>query len=117
MESRVAYVQRIESELADKEEQLARLRSEVRALRLQLSELRNGGGAPQPMTELTYSDAVVEVLRQDGGALSPQQIHELLLAAGRDDEPRSLGGSLPALKRRGRVERVGRGQWVMADGV
>ena len=116
MESRVAYVQRIESELADKEEQLARLRSEVRALRLQLSELRSGGGAPQPVTELTYSDAVVEVLQQDGGALSPQQIHELLLAAGRDDEPRSLGGILQALKLRGRVERVARGRWVIADG-
>ena len=116
MESRVAYVQRIESELADKEEQLARLRSEVRALRLQLTELRSGADAPQPVTELTYSDAVVVVLRQDGGALSPQQIHELLLAAGRDDELRSLGGILQALKKRGRVERVGRGQWVIADG-
>ena len=117
MESRVAYVQRIESELADKEEQLARLRSEVRALRLQLTELRNGADAPQPLAELTYSDAVVEVLHRDGGALSPHQIHERLRDAGRDDEPRSLGGILQALKRRGRVERVGRGQWVIADGV
>ena len=115
MAYRVAYVQRIEAELSDKEEQLARLRSEVRALRLQLSELRSGADAPQPVTELTYSDAVVEVLHRDGGALSPQRIHELLLEAGRDDELRSLGGILQALKRRGRVESVGRGQWVIAQ--
>lgn len=116
METRVEYVQRIEAELAHKEEQLARLHSEVRALRVQLTELRSGGPAPTPFAELSHSDAVVEVLRADGGAMSPRQIHRRLLEAGRHDKERSLGGILQALKRRGRVDTVARGSWIAVDG-
>ncbi|MFP4311639.1 MAG: hypothetical protein ACLFS9_06610 [Nitriliruptoraceae bacterium] len=110
------YVQRIETELRDKEEQLARLQSEVRALRVQLTDLRTGGPTPTPFAELSHSDAVVEVLRTDGGALSPSEIHRRLVEGGRQDKERSLGGILQALKRRGRVDTIARGSWIVADG-
>jgi hypothetical protein len=43
--------------------------------------------------------------------LGPTAIKERLAAAGRRDRPQSVGGILQSLKRRGRVEQVGRGQW------
>ncbi len=116
MSARVEHIQQVEAELAPYEEEAARQRAVALGLRLRLSELRAGNPDPTPLPELTYSDAVVEVLRQDRGVLSPQQIHDRLAEAGRDDEPRSLGGILQALKKRGRVERVARGRWAIAGG-
>ena len=113
--TRAEHIQEVEAELAAQEEQLARQRAVVLGLRLRLSELRAGNPDPTPLSKLSYSDAVVEVLRQDGGVLSPQKIHDRLVEAGREDEPRSLGGILQALKRQGRVERVARAQWAIAD--
>jgi hypothetical protein len=114
MESRTEHLAQLESLLDVKEEELARLRAEVLGLRERIALLRRGVVPTAPFTELTYSDAVVEVLVREGEPLGPSAIYERLTAEGRADRERSLGGILQSLKRSGRVEQVSRGRWTAA---
>jgi hypothetical protein len=111
METRTEHLSQLESQLHVKAEELVRLRAEVLGLRERIALLRRGAVPAEPFTELSYSDAVVEVLNREGEPLGPRAIFERLTAEGRDDRERSLGGTLQSLKRGGRVEQVGRGRW------
>lgn len=111
LETRTEHVAQLESLLRSKMEDLARLRAEVVGLREQLAMLRRGVVPIEPLVELSYSDAVVEILAREGEPLAPRAIFGQLAAEGQSDQERSLGGILQALKRKGRVEQAGRGRW------
>jgi hypothetical protein len=111
METRTELLERRETLLREKEEALVRLRAEVLGLREEVAFLRRGVVPVAPVADLTFSDAVVEVLLRAGEPLAPREIYGRLVADGRQDNERSLGGILQALRRRERVEKVGRGRW------
>lgn len=68
---------------------LARIQGIVRELRV----LRSGIDAPAgSLSELDRTDAIVEVLRRERGAMSVSEVFDALCAAGRDD-PRKLVSS------------------------
>ena len=112
METRTELVARLTREIAEHEELWLRERALAIGKRQQLEQLLSGLPAPTPLAELTLSDAIVEILKRATVPLGPAAIYEQLSDEGRDDQQRSIGGVLHALKQRGRVERVARGSWV-----
>ena len=86
--------------------------AEAIGLDAQLEALRAGLQPVGAFEALSLTDAVEQVLRAAGVAMTPAQIHSELQTRGRNDELRSLGGTLQYLKRTGRVTKAGRGQWL-----
>lgn len=62
---------------------------------------------------MNRTDAVEHVLlQQHGEPLSPSEIHQILLGAGRSDDYESVGATLAHLGRTDRAHAISRGQWV-----
>ncbi len=122
-----------EAELRRLEEQVAGLRAERYGLQLALARRQGGvppavvpagaasshGGVgdvdwePVPWPELSRAEAVYQVLLDEMGPLSRGTITERLAEVGRvGDDPDSVSAALAYLRRTGRAERTGLGQWV-----
>ena len=130
----------VELLLADAEDQLRRVEEEVASLQaerygLQLALARRRGGPvrgvggaaaahpgdragpapwePVPWQELSRAEAVYQLLLEEAGPLSRGTITERLAEVGRvGDDPDSVSAALAYLRRTGRAEREGLGQWV-----
>jgi hypothetical protein len=110
METRAALITRLELEVIQHEERALRERLQARGKRLQLDELRSDTQAPTRLAEMTHTDAIEQVLRQEGPK-GPTELRALLVEAGRVDPGRSVNGILESLREQGRVEKVRRGVW------
>jgi hypothetical protein len=88
-----------------------RLWAQAAGVEAEMAALRAGLQPSGAFESLKVADAVEQVLRSAGQAMSPAEIHAELLARGRRDKPQSMGGTLQHLKHAGRVTKVGRGQW------
>ena len=134
-----AVLGEVEVLLADAEDQLRRLEEHVAGLQaerygLQLALARREGrghaAAPAaspalagsvageaawevPWPELSRAEAVYQLLLDEGGPLSRGVLTERLGDVGRvGDDPDSVSAALAYLRRTGRAERTGLGQWV-----
>ena len=92
--------------------QARRLWAEATGLDAQIEALGAGLQPVGAFEALSLTDAVEQLLRAAGAAMTPAQIHAQLHVRGRKDELRSLGGTLQYLKRAGRATTAGRGQWL-----
>jgi hypothetical protein len=130
----------VEVLLADAEDRLRRLEEDVAGLQaerygLQLALARRRGGTrpPPPLPvlpgdgtvepgwepvswqELSRAEAVYQLLLEENGPLARGTIAERLAEVGRlGDDPDSVSAALAYLRRTGRAERTGLGQWVAA---
>jgi hypothetical protein len=134
-----AVLGEVEVLLADAEDQLRRLEEHVAGLQaerygLQLALARREGGGPTgplpaspalagsvagggawevPWPDLSRAEAVHQLLLDEGGPLSRGVLTERLAEVGRvGDDPDSVSAALAYLRRTGRAERTGLGQWV-----
>jgi repressor of nif and glnA expression len=67
---------------------------------------------PPGIAEQSRVDAVLTILEESEGPLSPADIRDRLHERGRDDEYRLVSSSLDYLRRSRRAHRVGRGAWI-----
>lgn len=126
-----------EDRLRRVEEEVASLQAERYGLQLALARLRGGvvpvpppplpalpgdgtvepGWVPASWQELSRAEAVYQVLLEENGALSRGTITERLAEVGRvGDDPDAVSAALAYLRRTGRAERTGLGQWVATAG-
>ena len=64
---------------------------------------------------MSRNEAVSTVMRMAPGPMDRTAIHEQCALGGRDDSLDDISLSLSGLKRAGRVEKLGRGLWRLAD--
>ncbi|MEM7095502.1 MAG: hypothetical protein AAF567_21045 [Actinomycetota bacterium] len=64
---------------------------------------------------MSRNDAVATVMAQAPGPIDRNAIHSECALAGRDDSLDDISLSLSGLKRAGRVEKLGRGLWRLAE--
>jgi len=81
---------------------------------IQLSNHLHGSLGPDLLL-MSRNDAVATVLRQTAAPMNRLAIHEKIALAGRDESLDDVSLSLSGLKRSGRVEKLGRGLWQLAD--
>ena len=117
----------VQRALADAREEQERLNAHIESLQaeahgLQLALARHSGGAESRSASngeatkwkrLARTDAVVTVLHTEPKALGPAEITKILHSKGRDDERDHVAAALAYLKRKGRVDHVGPGQWTV----
>lgn len=125
MDLQTAYDQ-AEADLRRAERQLESLARRVDALRaekqgLGLAVARHGGrgappssGASVDPVAMSRTDAILRVMAEQPGILSPGRIAELLTGLGRADTKHSVGAALSYLRQQGKVHLEGRGEWVLA---
>ena len=134
-----ALLAEVELLLTDAEAQLVRLEEQVNGLQaerygLQLALARRRDQAPTadlqgplrppqqgaratwetvPWQDMSRAEAVLQLLLEEGGPLSRMGIAERLAEVGRvGDDPDAVSAALAYLRRTGRAERAGAGQWV-----
>lgn len=81
---------------------------------IQLSQHMNGMAGPD-LILMSRNEAVATVLAQTAAPMNRLAIHEKIALAGRDESLDDVSLSLSGLKRSGRVEKLGRGLWQLAD--
>ena len=101
----------LERERDTTREHIHQLVAKVAGLDAQIDALRSGVRRAEPLAELSLADAVEQVMRAGGRVMSPTEIHKALLAGGRHDQLKSIGGTLQHLKRKDRVVSLGRSRW------
>ncbi|MGH8823521.1 MAG: hypothetical protein ACRDVN_03470 [Jiangellaceae bacterium] len=122
-----AALRRTEEMLAAAREALRLAAEEVESLEVEhrgltLAVARHRGDSPPPMVGeseqatwlgMTRADAVEAMLTKEDRPIGPAELSRLLVAKGRrNDKPNYVAAALDYLKRRGRVESLGVGQWV-----
>lgn len=83
----------------------------IRSERKRLEAILAGG---QYLADLNRTDAIVEVLRRANVPLSPQEVWEGLIGAGRADEYRQVTATLSYLLKSGSVQRPSGGRYTSA---
>ena len=104
----------LERERETAREQARDLLAKVAGLDAEIDALRSGVRPAEPLAQLSLAEAVAQVMRLRGRVMSPTDIHEELVAGGRQDQFRSIGGTLQYLKCRGDVVSLGRSRWMSA---
>ena len=74
--------------------------------------LTDGGG----LLLMGRSEAVEHILQAADSPLSPTEVHQHLLQAGRtEDSIEDVNGTLSYLKRKGTAYAIGRGRWILGN--
>lgn len=102
----------LESELVDVDTEVVRLLARRQGLKAELEALRSGL-ATDDLAGAPLTDAIVAVLRSAGDSLSPTEILGRLHEAGRSEDLRSITATLSYLLSNERVQRPGRGQYLV----
>ena len=110
--SRTQRIAEVEAELAAQRAEVTEALARLRGLDAELEALRAGVVVADEPEAMPRTEAILAVLRQADGSLSPTGIVERLHAAGRDDSARAVTATLDHLRKQGRVEKVGRGRYV-----
>ena len=115
MLSRAERIAELEHAAAEAMEEASRSFARARALREEARLLREGAEVATHLAAMSRVDAIVAVLRQAGAPMSPTEIGRALVAGGRPEDSRqTITATLSYLVERGRVMRVGRGQYATA---
>ncbi|WP_334144243.1 hypothetical protein [Rhabdothermincola sp.] len=111
----MGLVERIAQVEADLLTQRARVSEEVarlRGLEAELKALRAGLGGDAGLTDMSRTDAILTVLRQASGTMSPTELLHALQASGRAEDLRSVTATLDYLLKADRVRRPERGHYL-----
>ena len=91
-------------------EELARLRG----IEAELGALRAGMTRGGDLSEMRRTDAILTVLRQASGTMSPSDLVSALHAGGRTDQMRSVTATLDHLLKAGSAQRPSPGRYLAA---
>lgn len=111
----MALIERItelEARAAELHEIVAAATAELAGIRSELEVLRSGSHAATDLAELSRTDAIVAVLRQQGSAMSPNEIEARLADGGLTISRNKTTATLAYLMKQSRVLRVSRGRYV-----
>jgi hypothetical protein len=111
---RTKRIAELEAALSDQSELVAEALARYRGIEAQLESLRAGVALVGDLVGIARTEAILSVLRQSDGTLSPIEIVHTLHAAKREDDSRSVTATLTYLLEKGSVERVGRGRYLAA---
>ncbi len=115
MTTRSERIAELEAASAEAMEQAQLHFARAAALGEEARLLREGSQVATDVAALSRVDAIVAVLREAAAPLSPAQIGEALVAAGRPEDSRqTITASLDYLRKQDRVVRVGRGRYAAA---
>ena len=113
---RTERIGELEAAIAEEMEQAQCHFARAAALREEARLLREGAAVATDVAAASRVDAIVAVLRQAGGPLSPSEIDRALVAAGRPEDFRqAITASLDYLRKQDRVVRVGRGRYAVGS--
>lgn len=101
----------VEAELTEKRSLAAEVLATCRGLEAELAALRAGLAHEGDLVGMARTEAILTVLRQADGFLSPTGMLTGLHAAGRDDDARSVTATLDHLMKQGKVVKIGRGRY------
>jgi hypothetical protein len=104
----------LERERADLRVELDLRLARLGAVEHELSLLQRGIGAGRSLTECRLTDAVLLVLREAPGFLSPSEIRSRLEASGRVEALNKVTATLNHLVSQEKVRRQGRGRYLAA---
>ena len=110
--ARAELIADAERELAEQELVVAESIATYRGIEARLASLKAGVAIVGERAGLDRTDAIVAVLRSAGGTLSPTEIMEALVEAGRTERMGLITGTLGYLCKQGRVQKLGRGRYL-----
>lgn len=127
-----ATLDELRSALRDQETVVARVQAEVAGLHLAIeraNELSAGGPPPVPLlqrvilaakdiqarSEESRTALVIGCLEEAGQPMSPSDLTRVLQKMGRTDNIHMVSATLSHLAKQGKVERLGRGRWQLAQ--
>ncbi|HSH59651.1 MAG TPA: hypothetical protein VK988_08450 [Acidimicrobiales bacterium] len=124
LEAALAYA---DQDLRETVTEMERLRERFEALQVERQGLalalarHSGVVAPEKAPDqsenewlaLPRTEAIIRVLRRANEALSPVEVTRQLSEVGRRDHASAVSAALSYLRRKGEVESLGRGQWVL----
>ena len=105
-------IAQIERDIAHTRERIQTDSALLRGLEVQLATLNSGASPAGDLTAIGRSDAILAVLRQANGTMSPTEIVNQLHAAGRDDHLREVTATPDHLRKTNRVTRPDRGRYL-----
>ena len=115
MTTRSERIAELEAASAEAMEQAQLHFARAAALGEEARLLREGSQVATDVAALSRVDAIVAVLREAAGPLSPTEIGRALVAAGRPEDSRqAITASLDYLRKQDRIVRVGRGRYTAA---
>lgn len=103
--------QKLAQRLAEVRQQVQALTAEMLGIQTELEALRGGRTDGEPLASLTRSDAICAVLRSSELGLSPTEIRDRLVEAGRADQMNEVTATLTYLLGKGTVKRPRRGRY------
>ena len=110
--ARAELIAEAERKLAEQEVVIAESIATYRGIEARLASLKEGVAIGGELAELGRTDAIVAVLGLAGVTLSPTEIMEALVEAGRTERMGLITGTLDYLCKKGRVQKVSRGRYL-----
>jgi|NGEPerStandDraft_6_1074524.scaffolds.fasta_scaffold126321_2 hypothetical protein len=110
--SRTRRIAELETQLSDQGVVVAEAVAHYRGIEAELESMRAGATLEGDLVKMPRTEAILAILRQSEGTLSPSEIAMRLRAAGRDDDSRSVTATLSYMVEKGRIEKVARGLYL-----
>ncbi|MDZ7679647.1 MAG: hypothetical protein U5K29_13985 [Acidimicrobiales bacterium] len=102
----------VASRVAELREQVRVLTAELHGAQAELEALRAGSASVEPLASLERSDAIRAVLRSVDVSLSPSELRERLVEAGRSDRLNEITATLKYLLDKEVIQRPERGRYL-----
>ena len=112
--SHAARIAEIERHRAESKRIVEEETARILGFDIELAYLRSGTVPSDGMSSMLRTDAILQVIRTHGPAMSPTAIRSKLHEGGRDDGLNEVNATLNYLKTEGRVVRVSRGVYQLA---
>ncbi len=112
--SRTRRIAELETELSKQEFEVAEAVARYRGIEAELESMRAGVALEDNLEGMARTDAILSVLHEADGSLSPSEVVRRLHVAGRNDQSRSVTATLAYLLQKGRIEKIGRGRYFAA---
>ena len=106
------HLAELELELAGWREELVKLSTKIRGREVEIAAVRANLELSGSLADLPRTEAIVAILRQAEGTLTPSDILNTLAATKRVDDLRAVTATLDYLVKRGRVQRPDRGRYL-----
>lgn len=107
-------IARVEAELVGQRARVSEEVARLRGLEAELESLRAGVRGDGGLSEMPRTEAILTVLRQAAGTMSPKELLQSLESAGRTEDLRSVTATLDYLLKAESVQRPSRGRYLAA---
>lgn len=111
--NRTEQIAALRAELTETEEVAAQAFARVRGLEVQIAALEAGAADRGELADMPrQTDAILAVLHQTSGTLTPSEITSWMNEAGRSENLKTVSSLLSYLLKEGKVQRPSRGHYM-----